>query len=165
MLEHPPYRSVIATIRRHSLDIQCTRGVQKMFEHFGLTGRCSCTYGSNSDLGKTCIFRVLPIAARHSTTFSNPLGPQTTFTCRCKISSLWETTGHHYITSFSLKNSLVSTAYTRHFPTYDNLLRVLKTLRALLVKFGPDYEHVYPSYSFQSLHQLKMFLKYANLLS
>jgi hypothetical protein len=154
-------------IQRYSLDIQCTRGVQKMFELFGLTGRCSCTYGSNPELGTPCIFRVLPMSARHfiSNAFSNPMAPRTTLSCRYKISSFWETTGHHYITSFSLKNSLISTAYTDRFPRYDDLLRVRNTLGALLVKFGPDYEHVYPSSSFRSLHKLKMFLKYADALS
>jgi hypothetical protein len=149
-------------IQRCSLDHQCTRGIRNLFEHFGLTGRCSCTYGPIPDRGKPCIFRVLPMSARHC---SNPLGFRTTLLCRCRISSFWETTGHHYITSFSMKNSPVLTAYTKRFPTYDDLLRVLKTLGTLRVKFGPDYEHVYPSYSFQSLRQLKMFLKYADAVS
>jgi hypothetical protein len=137
-----------------------------MFEHFGLTGRCSCTYGSNSDLGKPCIFMVLPVSARHflANRFSTPSGPRD-FTCQCKVTNLWETTSHHYMTSFCLNKSLVSTAYTKRFPTYHDLLTVRNTLGALLVKFGPDYGYTYPSYSFRSLRHLKMFLMFADALS
>jgi hypothetical protein len=103
-------------IKRYSLDIQCTRGVRMMFKHFGLTGRCSCTYVWNPDLGKTCIFSINYTSARHLTC------PPITSTCRCRISGFWGTTDIHYITSFSLKNSQISTAYTRRFPTYDDLM-------------------------------------------
>jgi hypothetical protein len=152
-------------IQRYSLDIHCTRGVQKMFEHFGLTGRCSCTYGSNPDLGKTCIFRVLPTSARHFISKRFLILWVLELLLRADARSLWETTGHYYITSFSLKNLQLSTVYTRRFRTYYDLMRVRNTLRALLVRFGPDCEHVYSSYSFRSLRHLKMFLMSADALS
>jgi hypothetical protein len=152
-------------VQSYSLDYQCTRGLQKMFQHCGLTVPCTRTYGSDQDLGKPCIFMVLPVSGRHLVTnrFLSPMGPRD-FTCHCKVSCLWVTTGHHYMTSFYLQNS-ISTAYTKRFPHAYDLLKLRNTLGVLRIKFGPNCEYEYPSCSFRSIHHLKKFLMYADMLS